>query len=339
MLSFRNHDNTVGKYVHMDGSETSIKCVSSCDTIVDPATGSFYSNNIDRRKYTVFVSSSVGCFMKCKFCYLTIKDSAYKKIAQDQLAANLKQAIEQELVDNPSNQNRYAKLCWMGMGEDHMIDPRRTLQQTLEILDFLVEGNLALGLDGVDISSVLSRATSKDWISYFSLLNKQLEKYNINPLNTKDVHTSNRYLMGESRSRLRFFYSLHSAIQSERDMLIPKALPLNEALLAIDRFYEESGCNVILHHMFLEGENDSDASIDALIDLMQKRPQHELRILRYNACSTHSPLQESLRFDKIIAQIAKEIPRLKVQISTGKEVTAACGQFVVKKWEEPAYEN
>ena len=337
MEVFRSGDNTVGKYIHADGSETSIKCVSSCDTIVDPATGMFYNNNVDRRKYTVFVSSSVGCFMKCKFCYLTIKNSEYKKIANGQLSDNIRSAVNQELVDNPDNLERYTKLCWMGMGEDHMVHTSRTKEQTLEILDFLVNGNLALGLDGVDVSSVLSRATSKDWINDFTGLNKQLEKYNINPLNTKNVHTSNGYSMGESRSRLRFFYSLHSAIQSERDALIPKAIPLDEALDDIDRFYDQSGCNIIFHHMFLKNQNDSAASVDALIDFMQKRPQHELRILRYNACDG-SEFVESLQFDSIIAQIAKEIPRLKVQISTGKEVTAACGQFIVKKWENK-YEN
>jgi len=334
MEVFRSDDNTVGKYIHNDLSETSIKCVSSCDTIVDPATGLFYNNSIDRKKYTVFVSSSVGCFMNCNFCYLTIKNSAYGKIAEQQLLKNLQEAVEQELIDNPSNRDRFAKICWMGMGEDHMIHPERTRSQTIKMLDWMLAHNYTLGLDGVDIATVMSKATSSSWIDQFTQLDRDLGQYALNPLNTKDVHASNAYTMGNNRSRLRLFYSLHSAQQNERDQMIPNALSLNKAVSQIDEFYHRSNCNVIFHYMFMEGQNDSDASVDALLEFMQHRKHHELRILRYNSCS-YTPFDESPKFNAIIAKLAKEIPRLKVQISVGKEVAAACGQFIVKGWAHP----
>jgi adenine C2-methylase RlmN of 23S rRNA A2503 and tRNA A37 len=99
--SFRNYDNSIGKYIHDDDSESCIKMVSSCDTIIDPVTGKFHKNNIDRQKYSIFVSSSVGCFMKCEFCYLTIKNSRYAKIVKNQLIDNVKEAVVEESKENP----------------------------------------------------------------------------------------------------------------------------------------------------------------------------------------------------------------------------------------------
>jgi adenine C2-methylase RlmN of 23S rRNA A2503 and tRNA A37 len=336
METFRSDNNTVGKYVHDDFSETAIKNVSSCDTILDPVTGKFYPNNVDRRKYSIFISSSVGCFMKCKFCYLTIKNSPYKKITKEQLRSNIEEAIIEEIQQNPDNANRYVKVCFMGQGEDHMVDPVRTREYTNELLDYLLVNNLALGLDGVDIATVMSKGTCLDWINEFTLLNESLSKYNMNPNNIKTVNASNAYNMDNQRSRLRLFYSLHSAIQSEREMLIPNAMPLITATQELDKFHNQSGCNIIFHHMFMEGQNDSDRSVDALLEFMSTRKQHELRILRYNSCY-YTPFGESKRFDEIVARISKEIPRIKIQISVGTEVAAACGQFIVKSWADPNF--
>jgi adenine C2-methylase RlmN of 23S rRNA A2503 and tRNA A37 len=334
MEAFRSDNNTVGKYVHDDGSETAIKCVSSCDTILDPITGRFYANNVDRQKYSIFISSSVGCFMKCNFCYLTIKNSPYKKIATDRLRANVKEAILEEIKENSDNANRFVKVNFMGMGEDHMVQPDRTRGLAVELLDYLLENNLALGLDGVDVSSVMSRGTCFSWIPEFTRLNEELQRYNVNPNNIKTVNASNAYSMDNQRSRLRLFYSLHSAIQEEREILIPKAMPLASATEELDRFHDQSGCNIIFHHMFMEGQNDSNRSIDALLEFMSTRKQHELRILRYNSCY-YTPFGESKRFDEIVARISKEVPRIKIQISVGTEVAAACGQFIVKSWADP----
>lgn len=332
MESFRSDDNNVGKYVHNDGSETAIKCVSSCDTILDPATGNFYNNNVDRQKYSIFISSSAGCFMKCKFCYLTIKNSKFLKLSGEQIEKNVLEALTEELKDNPSIKNRYVKLCWMGMGENSFIEPIKTQQTTIKLLEY-ISNNASLGLDGVDIATVFPLIPT-DWINQFNILNKKLLEYPVNPNNVKSVHSSNSYKM-EERSRLRLFYSLHSLLQEERDFLIPNAQPLSIAIPELEKFNEITGCNLIFHYMFMDGQNDSDKSVDALLEFMQTRKQHELRILRYNSCD-YTPYHESPKFNSIIAKLSKEIPRIKVQISVGTEMQAACGQFIVKNWAEPS---
>ena len=85
----------------------------------------------------------------------------------------------------------------------------------------------------------------------------------------------------------------------------------------------------MLHQLFIEDLNDSEDEVSALLHLLkQEFPGIELRILRYNFCD-RSPHREWSNIDYAIARIASEHKALKVQTSAGKEVAAACGQFLV----------
>ena len=333
---FVSDDDLVVKIIHEDGSETSIKTVSSCDTIRNPVTGELEFNNIERNKYSVFASSSRGCFMNCNFCYLTIKNCEYQKLTEDQIFNNLKDAVQTQMDHKPDTNQRYIKLCWMGMGEDQIIQPERTLRITQKFIDWALSNNHAIGLDGIDLASVLPKIKNK-WIKPFHQLNELLESYSYNPNNKLRVHGQgmDKDAAYINRSPFRVFYSLHSAIQKTRDIIIPNAMPLNQALPLLKEYSDGNKNNVIFHHMFMEGQNDSDKEVDEFLELIQQYDlyDHEFRILRYNYCN-NSSFGESETFNKIIDKIVGQIPFLKVQISTGVEVRAACGQFIVKQFEE-----
>ena len=143
-----------------------------------------------------------------------------------------------------------------------------------------------------------------------------------------NVEYSNGYYSHKNIFRL--FYSVESTIQEKREYVVPKAMPLVEA---VEHFkeYEQSGkYPVILHHLLVDGLNDTEEELDSLIDFVNNNfKNNELRILRYNFCAKSS-YKES---EKVIAQVKKlsnSINFLKVQISPGTEVSAACGQFIVK---------
>lgn len=332
---FISDDDLVVKVVHEDGSETAIKTVSSCDTIRNPVTGELEFNNIERNKYSVFASSSRGCFMNCNFCYLTIKNCEYSKLSADQILENLQSAIQTQMNHKPETKDRYVKLCWMGMGEDQIAQPERTSRLTLDFLGWSLINGFAIGLDGIDLATVLPKVKNT-WIETFQQLNKQLEYYTYNPNNRLRVHGQDMKRGAEyiNRSPFRLFYSLHSAIQETRDIAIPNAMPLDQALPLLKEYSDGNKNNVIFHHMFMEGQNDSDKEIDEFLELIEHYDlyDHEFRILRYNHCQ-NSPFGESETFNRIIDKIAPHIPFLKVQISTGSEVRAACGQFIVKQFE------
>jgi len=332
-------DQTVTKFIHADNSETAIKTVSSCDTHMHDD-GTFTLNETDRNKYSIFVSDSAGCYMKCKFCYLTLKDMKYQKLHADGIVANIKEAIIARLDSVQKNgmpeiRNKFVKICWMGMG-DAFINTFRSLIVTESLLDTIMENEYAVGLDGVDMSTVMPKI--KDLTPTFLRL-KQLEqklaKYPLNPhsdiLVHRDKEFSNLALTYPSRSRFRLFYSLHSAIQSSRDNLIPNALPLDEAIPALLEYSEDNKHNVIFHHMFMDGFNDTEEEIEALISLIKQYglDKYELRILRYNTCEVSTYIHESDNFKNIIKRLMEVHPYIKVQISAGSEVKAACGQFLV----------
>lgn len=333
--TFISDDDLVLKTIHVDGSETSIKTVSSCDTIRNPVTGELEFNNVERNKYSVFASSSRGCFMNCNFCYLTIKNCNYMKLNEHGVLRNLKEAVMEQMKHKPDTKDRYIKLCWMGMGEDQISQPERTYNVTKRFLEWIMENEYAVGVDGVDLSTVLPRVDPR-WMYWFEKINDLVSQFPVNPNNTARVHgqgmqANTRYI---NRSPFRLFYSLHSGIQETRDKIIPRAMPLEDSIPLLKSYSIDNHRNVIFHHMFMEGQNDSVAEVDAFLSLIDEYDlyKHEFRILRYNYCN-NSDFGESERFNKIIDCIADKLPLLKVQISTGTEVRAACGQFIVKQYE------
>ena len=109
-------------------------------------------------------------------------------------------------------------------------------------------------------------------------------------------------------------------------MTLEKAIPLLRCL-------EGFGVNVIIHHMFLEGINDSEDEVAMLIAFMQEEFLHhnnELRILRYNK-HDNSDIRESDMFEQCVCMLQGEIGKVKVQVSYGKDVQSACGQFIYNK--------
>lgn len=326
MDAFHTDDGSVAKFIHDDGSETAVKVVKSCSNFRDEQ-GRVHTEWVDRNKYSVFISSSLGCYMKCPFCHLTIKDSAYRKLRTAQVVANVKEAIEAEVLRKPEMTSRYVKLCWMGMG-DAVNQPDMVHDATLELMDWLMSKGYAKGLDCVDLSTVLP-PVKDDWMERFCALNQALAHLPVNPrsflVEQAEVSTQRTY---DNRSRFRMFWSVHSAIQATRDKMVPGGMALVEALPRLREFARQ-GPNLLLHQLFVEGLNDTPAEVDALLELLGHNfPHQELRVLRYNFCD-RSPYREWDRIDDAVARIADGHPRLKVQVSAGKEVAAACGQFLV----------
>lgn len=326
---FRTEDLTVSKYIHEDQSETAIKLTKSIQSVLNPISKEIEVHSTNRNKYSVFISSSVGCYMQCKFCHLTQKQAKYSKLTSVEIVANLKEAIADAVHANPVLKTKYVKLSWMGMG-DAINNPVIVATVTIEILDWIFEQGYACGLDGVDLSTVLPKLPTAKWTDVFPKLNVMLSHYPRNPIYTMDnvQCTNSQYT---TRKLFRLFFSLGSAVQSNRNLVIPKAIPLSTASEQLIDYINNDN-TVIIHHLLVQGLNDSDAELDALIKLMcSSFPNIELRILRYNTC-VKGQYTESDQFLKQIRKLSDQLPFVKVQVSPGAEVSAAYGQFIVKQW-------
>jgi adenine C2-methylase RlmN of 23S rRNA A2503 and tRNA A37 len=291
----------------------------------------------DRNKYSIFISVSTGCQFNCQFCYLTMKKSIYKKLSKTQIIKNIKEALEVEIKHKPELKNKYVKLSWMGMG-DAFNQSEMVKEITIELLDWIIENKYAKGLDGVDLSTIFPK-TKENWQKNFKELENQLSKYTLNPKSfikdNEDKEYTNKNTYKYKRSKFRLFYSLGSANQEKKETIIPNVEKTETALEQLINYSENNKYNIIMHHMFIEELNANEKEINEFIKLIKKTKinKYEIRILRYNFCDASS-YKESDYFYKIIEKIQPFIEILKVQISAGNEVKAACGQFLVKKWKK-----
>jgi 23S rRNA (adenine2503-C2)-methyltransferase len=307
---FRSSDGLVSKYNHKDTSETSIKVVPSKDTGLD---GTVRVN--DRGKYTVFISSSAGCYLSCTFCDLTISGMKYRKLKMEQVLDNLKEALEEKISFDPSIKERYIKLSWMGMG-DALNDPEMVQSVSLSFLNWVMESGYAAGLDGLDLSTSFAKISSKHWIDVFSDLNMQLSSFPRNPHNR------------DGRPPFRLFYSLHSGFEGLRQTIVPRTMEIEKVFPRLQEAREQ-GLQIIFHYTMLEGVNDSVENAEKLVSLLEKNDfaEEEIRFLRYNP-HPDSPYEESSTRIEFARRVAEKHPNIKLQISEGREVRSACGQFM-----------
>jgi adenine C2-methylase RlmN of 23S rRNA A2503 and tRNA A37 len=215
----------------------------------------------------------------------------------------------------------------MGMG-DAIKKPEMVRDVTLRFLDWVFENGYAKGLDGIDLSTVMPKIKKPEFIGIFHNLENDLRQYPLNEKYSMDNHEFRNFEYTR-KNVFRLFYSVESAIQEKRENVIPNAMPLVDAANLLNQ-YQASGSTLIFHHLLVEGLNDSEEELSALIHFMKKDfDQNELRILRYNYCSK-SDYKESEKFISQIKSLSNNINKLKVQVSPGTEVSAACGQFIVK---------
>lgn len=326
MKKISSIESLTNKYIHSDGSETSIKLLPSGQ--FDTSGGDVKSTFEDRNKYSIIISASTGCAMSCNFCHITQKESKYVRLQAEQILQNLKDAISEEAKEHPEIANKYIKLCWMGMGEAILIS-KSVRWVTVKLLDWVMENKYAKGLDGVDIATVMPKL-GDGWMNEFSMLNDVLSKYEVNPNNHVVPNAGfTKFNEYKERSALRLFYSLHSTEQETRDIMIPNAMPIDKAMTKIKHFHDKTNVNIVLHYMFMDGINDSEEQIEHLNNFMSVNDLDgfELRILRYNGHS--EAIRESDSFRDIIRNVADARSKFKVQFSSGFEVLSACGQFVI----------
>lgn len=334
---YKTEDNMVFKFVHDDGSETAIKSVSSCNNSID-SNGNVIIDPIERHKYSVFISISVGCMLRCSFCYLTSKEFPYYSLRENSIIVNVKEAIERAHEEDPTLKDRYVKLCWMGMG-DPFIFPNIVSNVTMELLEWIFNNKYAVGLDGVDMSTAMPNKTDLDreYNAYVNLNDNLLVTFPRNENNRLIVNSEkSSFDVYIERSPFRLFYSLHSMDNDIRKSLMPSTLDLNKSLEFLKRVCSSTDINVIFHYFFLNGVNDYPIDVSTLSRMFSDGgdfSSNELRILRYNQCD-RSKYSESTMFDVIVKELLTHVNFMKYQISAGSEIKASCGQFLMKSFED-----
>jgi adenine C2-methylase RlmN of 23S rRNA A2503 and tRNA A37 len=319
MRTIYHEKSNTYNFIHNNGVQTSIKLSPS---------GEFNSSQLDRDnpvmrdkgKYTVIISSSLGCQMACSFCHLTKLGKTFSPLKCSGIVENVLEAIGEVYRQDPTIASRYIKLCYMGEGEA-LLNMSNTNLSAKAIISQVMELGHAAGLDGIDIATSMPNVPSKMLDSVINL-NTEVSSLNLklNPHNHSEA----------GRSVVRLFYSLHHYDQIKRDIIIPNSKSISKTLVLLDGV-SRIGVNVVVHYMFMKGVNDDIESVHNLVNFVNTNSSFsnfEFRVLRYNSYNGED--KESNCMKEIINLLDSELKvgKLKVQFSAGEEIKAACGMFL-----------
>lgn len=136
-----------------------------------------------------------------------------------------------------------------------------------------------------------------------------------------------------SRPRFQLAISLHTALQEQRDRLVPamRGVPVEEILAAGDDWFEKTGREVTYEVALLAGENDSAAHARALAECLRGR-RCTVNLIPFNAVDDspyHRPGHAAI--EEFRATLARAGIVVTVRYSRGLEGDAACGQLRIRR--------
>lgn len=139
----------------------------------------------------------------------------------------------------------------------------------------------------------------------------------------------------EEPEQFRLAVSLHSAVQSTRNLLMPKleSQTLSQLKDALLDYQEKKGRRITLEYLLLDEVNDSDRELDALLAFCEGLNVH-VNLLHYNAIEDDyfaaSPDRTFNHWNKVLASNGINTT---IRKSRGADIAAACGQLSNKQKE------
>ncbi|KAL3800801.1 hypothetical protein HJC23_001638 [Cyclotella cryptica] len=256
-------------------------------------------NNGDVR-YTVCVSSQVGCAKKCSFC----ATGTMGLIGQLSSAEILEQIhLLQQYVKHKNLPGKIRNVVFMGMGEP---------------------------LDNYDAVHESIRG-----ITHQCLFGLKAKKVTVSTVGSSAQKIK---ALADEAPQVCLALSLHSAIQSSREKLIPSAvsISLEELGDALDYHAKKSGRGSMLEYLLINGVNDSNDEVDSLAEFCLKREGNVyVNLIPYNPTLAgdnfgyQTPSDERISdfHDKLKAAGVKALVRWSTQ--NGRDANGACGQLVL----------
>ena len=123
--------------------------------------------------------------------------------------------------------------------------------------------------------------------------------------------------------------SLHSAVQSTRNMLMPhvKRYSLLRLYDAMGEYVDRTGRRPTFEYALIKGINDSDGELGALCDFCRDNLAH-VNIIQLNAVkgSRFAPVSEA-RAQEFVRALNKVGVEATIRNSRGADIDAACGQL------------
>lgn len=126
--------------------------------------------------------------------------------------------------------------------------------------------------------------------------------------------------------------SLHSANQETRNRLMPgvRSAPLAELKKVLDEYVAETGRRPSFEYALMEGVNDKDEEIAALVDFCKGTLCH-VNLIPLNPIDKEKGGEAMMKPSSRIDEVSKELSRHgienSIRDSRGKDIDGACGQL------------
>ncbi len=248
----------------------------------------------EEKRFTVCVSSQVGCSLSCKFC----ATGQMKRVRNLDAAEIYDQVV---LVNRQSEQtfgHPLTNIVYMGMGE-----PLLAYKNMMESIGKITSAENGLGMSPRRIT--VSTAG----------IAKMIEK------------------LADDKVRFNLALSLHAATDEKRNEIMPinEQNNLGALMEALRYFYKKTRGRISYEYIAFQNFNDSTEDAAALVKLCQQFPVR-VNIIEYNpigGVAFHkSPEDQIDRFAKYLTDRKVTVT---VRRSRGKDIDAACGQLANKE--------
>lgn len=244
-------------------------------------------------RYTVCVSTQVGCSLTCKFC----ATGQMKRIRNLDAAEIYDQYVEVNKQSLAFFGHPLTNVVYMGMGE-----PLLAYKSTLESV-FLLTNPAGLNISPKRIT-----------------------------VSTAGIGKMIRRLADEE-VRFNLALSLHAADDAKRNEIMPinEQNNLDELMEALRYFYEKTGNKISYEYITFRGFNDTQEDAAKLARLCRDFPV-KVNIIEYNPISGIDLVKsEEDTINAFARYLRNKDIMVTVRRSRGKDIDAACGQLANKE--------
>ncbi len=241
------------------------------------------------KRYTVCVSSQVGCSLSCKFC-ATGQMKRMRNLDPGEIYDQVKmvQDICFDTYDHP-----LTNIVYMGMGE-----PLLNYQNVHESINIITsEQGLHMSPKRITIST--------------AGIAKMIKR------------------LADDHSKVNLALSLHAATDTKRHEIMPINEHNNLATLqeAIHYYYTKTRNKVSYEYITFKGYNDTVEDAQALVKLCKRYPVL-INIIEYNPIpGVTYEKSDPLTIDQFAAYLRRQDVMVTVRKSRGQDIDAACGQL------------
>jgi 23S rRNA (adenine2503-C2)-methyltransferase len=249
----------------------------------------------DDDRFTVCVSTQVGCSLTCAFCatgQMGRKRNLSAAEIYDQVVGVNRQSLQ-------SFGKSLTNIVYMGMGE-----PLLTYSGTMESIERIISpapAGLGMGARRITVST--------------AGIAKMIRK------------------LADDGFRCNLALSLHAADDAKRNQIMPinESNNLDALMESLEYFYWKTKCRISYEYIAFDGFNDSIEDAEKLIKLCRRKFPVRVNIIEYNPIPGLSFVKsDENRLNEFGAYLAKNDVTVTIRRSRGKDIDAACGQLANK---------